>query len=252
MKAGEVKVLVFVVSFLSCFYFLVNMMPAYFVDQSLDYPGYNVPEYFEAVDMQNYRYSRNFTIQRSGGWEHEFNLGGKNIKFFVYSLDYDKFGFQTFDIFLQFGDFRLTYNWKGMDWYNKNGIKVSEQPLGEWSYPVIDIEDVDANYDNRSKVSEFTVKNEVLTIKVFLAFNTTKYSKPSEAYHNNELSILVCMGFDQVQTTTNAWNLISQILFFKMPNVHPLINALIAVPIWAAIAWLATTFILKFIPFVGD
>lgn len=251
MPTNEQKTLIFVVTFLSSFFLLLSFMPSQFYSQTNEEGvSYNVPEYFEAVDMQNYRYCHNFTIQCSTGWEYEFNLGGKNINFFVYSLDYDKFGFRTFDIFIDIFGIRLTHNWKGMDWYKK-GIKVSEQPLGEWSYPTIDIEDVDANYDNVSKVSEFTVKHDRLTIKVFLAFNTTKYSKPSEAYHNNELSILVCMGFDQAETTINAWTLISQLLTFKIPNVHPLINALIAIPIWVAIAWLVTIFILKFIPFVG-
>jgi len=37
------------------------------------------------------------------------------------------------------------------------------------------------------------------------------------------------------------------VLFFKMPNVHPVLNYIIAVPIWASIAWLAFALIIAII-----
>ena len=53
--------------------------------------------------------------------------------------------------------------------------------------------------------------------------------------------------FDQMATGLNAWDLISMVLFFKMPNVHPVLNYIIGVPIWISITWLAASIIIAFL-----
>jgi hypothetical protein len=81
-------------------------------------------------------------------------------------------------------------------------------------------------------------------------YNTTSYDNCTQAYENDALGIWLGINFDQVNTQYNAWNLISMILFFQMPDVHPLINVIIAIPIWVTIAYLVFTLITKLIPFL--
>jgi len=49
----------------------------------------------------------------------------------------------------------------------------------------------------------------------------------------------------------SAWNIVGMILFFQMPQVHPLFNLMFALPIWACIVYTIYRLILLAIPFVG-
>ncbi len=51
--------------------------------------------------------------------------------------------------------------------------------------------------------------------------------------------------FDQVNTSANAWSIMSQILVFDLPEVNSIINILISVPIWIGIAYLSFIIILR-------
>ena len=59
------------------------------------------------------------------------------------------------------------------------------------------------------------------------------------------------MGYSQNPSTVSAWNILAQLLFFQMPDVHPAVNALIAIPLWAAIGILVYRLVLMAIPFLG-
>jgi len=125
--------------------------------------------------------------------------------------------------------------------YAESGVNY-----GNW----LSIEKLDECWDNESSMVAFNIRTTEVQMRVYFGFNTTKYSKPSEAYYDDGLSCLYGIGFDQINTSTNAWNLIGSLLFFQMPDVHPAINALIAIPLWALIAYLIYVLILKAIPLV--
>ena len=241
MPVGEQKTLITVVSFLACFYLLVSFMPSYFTSGSTEYPSYNVPEYFEGIDLQSYAYFWNVTLYPNGGWKNS-DFAGRVLRISTGSDDIDMWTQSEFWVF--------TWDWDYFEWYDSQGIKHSEgSSFQKWRY--IKLSEIDEVY-NQTGSLEWTVKNGKAQYKVYFGFNETLYSTPSEAFSNSDLVMLVCAGYDQVATSVNAWNLIGQILFFKMPDVHPMINALIAIPLWTAIAWLMIIIILKFIPFVGD
>jgi len=97
----------------------------------------------------------------------------------------------------------------------------------------------------------YVAKTEDFQCRAYFGFNDTKYSSPTEAWDNYELDILIGMKFDQVNTSINAWSLISMLLFFQLPEVHWIINALIAIPIWITVAYLIYVLIIKIIPFIA-
>ena len=248
MPVGEQKTLIAVVSFLACFYLLVSFMPSYLLGDNPEYPSYNVPEYFEAVDIQSYACIWNITLNPDGEWKNN-DFAGLILKVMtglgrIYMWTQAEFRIGDITIFSWDRDY--------FHWYDSNGIEHTGcDPLVAPGWKYIKLSEIDEVYSETGSLA-WTVKNGKAQYKVYFGFNETLYSTPSEAFSNSDLVMLVCAGYDQVNTSVNAWNLIGQILFFKMPNVHPVINALIAIPVWVAITWLVIVIILKFIPFVGD
>ena len=86
-----------------------------------------------------------------------------------------------------------------------------------------------------------------MSLDVSFNYDEETYSSVEDAWNHHGLSFFIGIEFDQIATGLNAWDLIGMVLFFKMPNVHPLLNYIIAVPIWASIAWLAFALIIAVI-----
>jgi len=244
--SGEIKGLIVAITFLSTFFIIVAMIPAEFMVSSTEGRTVEVPEYFEAIDIQFFSFIHNFTIGAPdiyGKWDYKFEFAGRNVEFF--RQEGLGFSVRLYDKFWIF-----EYNIRGMEWFDANGRKVSEYDTFYLDY--LPFDELDSNYDSDMRVCPFTVKRSGETeFKVYFAFNTTKYSTPSEALEDNELHALFCAGIDDANTKLNAWNLVGAILFFQMPDVHPAINALIAIPLWTLIAYIVYVLILKAIPFVG-
>jgi len=243
MPTNEQKTLIFVVTFISCFFLLLSFMPSYFYSQTSEGLSYKIPEYFESVDVQSFAEYKNFSLTTN--YDKQDTIGGHNIYIRVRSSA-NGIMIATYE---RWWIFTWGYDW--FHWYDCQGIDRTTEDM-DMLRDGLKWDDLDAVYNKSDEQGlRWVLKNGKTQLVVYFGFNTTKYSKPSEAIGNNDLHILICISFDQVNTSINAWNLIGQLLTFKMPNVHPLINALIAIPIWVAIAWLVTIFILKFIPFVG-
>jgi len=240
---GELKPLVLVITVLATFAILMSMIPSEFYAESYEGRELNVPEYFESSDIYSFATTYNFTIP-STYWDKRFDLGGWHVMFKHYVYGEDKHFFsKTYDTWWVF-----EWGWKTLNWYNNKGIDVSEQR--EWG-PILTYDALDDNYDEDRNECKFTLKNNDVTFIVYFGFNTTTYSMPSEALAAGELECLYCLNFDQINTSFNAWNLVGAILFFQMPDVHPIINAIIAIPLWVCIGYLTFVLILKAIPFVG-
>jgi len=91
----------------------------------------------------------------------------------------------------------------------------------------------------------FTFQSETFTMEIFFGFNETIYDKPSVALNDYAMKIMIGVEWDQVATGMSAWDLVAMILFFKLPDIHWIVNAIIAVPIWIAIGYLSFILILR-------
>jgi len=243
---SEIRGLITVTSFMSAFLFLTLLIPSAF-----NIGGYeqqrqiNVPEYFEAIDIQSFAETYNITTGNDFA-EVYFSIGGWNLLWEVKPSQecYVFFSFDSWWIF--------KWNFQSFHWYNKNGIEKSTllnlQPPGHYgNHYVIEWKNINGN-----QTIQFSTQNPNVQLIVFFGYNTTEFSNVQDAINNDALSVLFCINFDQVNTSFNAWNLIGMLLFFQMPNVHPTINMLIAIPLWVVIAYLIYVLILKALPFVGD
>jgi len=246
--SAENITLVTVVTFLSVFFILVSMMPPGLLYTPSQKRIIEVPEYFQSIDLSYFSATKNFTLG-TGYIVYDFALGGWNFQFEVNPVN-QGFLLFTYD---SWGIFK--WNFESFTWHNsKSGIIVSVNEgiyLRGGSHNILKWTQLDPNYDSNSSLCEFTLDNPKTQCKIYFAFNTTAYSSPYAALQNGELACLIAIGMDFTNTRINAWNFIGMLLFFQAPEVHPAINALIAIPIWVMIAWLIYILILKAIPFVG-
>jgi hypothetical protein len=245
--SAENITLVTVISFLSMFFILVASMPSGILQSPQQGKVINVPEYFEAIDLSYFAATKNFTLG-TGYVVYDFALGGWNFQFEVNDVN-QGFLLFTYDSWAIF-----KWNYESFTWHNNKGITVSVNEgiyLRGGSHNILKWTQLDPNYDSNSSLCEFTLDNPKTQCKIYFAFNTTRYNSPYAALQSGDLNCLIAIGIDKVNTSINAWNFIGMLLFFQAPDVHPLLNAIIAIPIWVMIAWLIYILILKAIPFVG-
>lgn len=241
--SSENVTLVSVVTFLSTFFILVAMIPSNLMTAASG-KVVAVPEYFESVDVQSFAQLYNFTaafgVQDPKYFYEYFTLGGWNMRYGMikgYALTPDKLEISHYASWWVFKwEFHL------FDFYDSRGYNHGDQ---------LSPQELDSAWDGNSSLIMFNIQSDQAKMKMYIAYNQTEFTKPSEAFYDGTLWILVAIGFDQVNTSINAWNLIGAILFFQMPNVHWALNALISIPLWILIAWLIYILILKAIPFVG-
>lgn len=95
------------------------------------------------------------------------------------------------------------------------------------------------------------------TYYVYFIYNSTAYSSWSEAYDDGYLECYAGMGWKDAIEKQNAWSLIWSILIFQAPEVFGtgpaaiILNALVAIPLWASFAITGAIIILWFIPLLG-
>jgi len=237
---SEIRGLVVVGSFLSCLVLLIGLIPADFYPTAYEGKTVSPPEsgYFEAVDITYYVNTVIITLNDTGYhaykyppryYTYELDLGGHDLRLYDY---YDPDVQLKLEHFWVQWIFETNHHW--MKWINHEGVNRGE----ELTPSELDADYVEGNI-------RYIVKCDHFQAIGFFGFNETAYSKPSEAWENNDLHIMFAIEFDQATTGFNAWSLISGILFFQLPDVHPIINATIAVPIWIAIVYISVILIYR-------
>jgi hypothetical protein len=252
--SAENITLVTVITFLGVFAILVTTIPSAFLISQQEYKQVNVPTYFEAIDLQNF--AQTYVVNLTVGYDieyYDFKFGGWNLRVYDFGDTYEPPSGKWLWIRTQAEWWIFKWDFKYFRWYDKEGIDRSvDKVYYRDVYRVIYYYAFDEAYEKWGKDGlKWTIKTDFTKMIVYLGWNFTKYEKPSDALLAGEFSMLLCINFDKMNTSFNAWNLIGSILFFQMPNVHPVINAIIAIPIWVMIVWLMYILILKAIPFVG-
>jgi len=227
---------------LSIFVLLVNAIPGDFLVAQSDNMQVNLPDdVFKSVDVSSYATTYNLTLDDSGlqiflygvptAYRYSFSIGGHHF----YLYDYLPAGGGP--------AVRLTHYWY---WWifptNLHNLDFIDN-IGFNDGDLLTSTELDADYTSGN--IRYTVDCDHVNMETFFGFNETAYSSPSLAWAANDLRILFGMELDQVNTSTNAWMVISQVLFFQSPEVHSSINYIIAVPIWLCVAYVTFIVILK-------
>jgi hypothetical protein len=236
---GELKPLIVVVSFLALFAVLAGTIPGEFYAASYEGRHLDVPEYFDVLDIYSFADVWNGTF--SHGAAYEIEIGGHNLEIAGYN-DAEEicvWRYATFWIF--------KYSFQPMEWRTLK-IKISNRTeTYGFSAEYLKI----TQLDKYGYGTIYKLKCKDLELYASFGYNQTEYDTHLEAFHNEALHLFFGIHFDQVSTSFSAWDLIGMILFFQMPDVHPIINIIIAIPLWISIAYLTFALILKVIPFVS-
>lgn len=244
---SELRGLLTVGAFLGIFAFGIAMIPvdlqvaSFGERKTLDYPDYfdisRLQDYNTTwmgnVDNGTYKVGGPYHVYvqvlddgsgKFGGWDLElesdyYMLGTGMIR--IYKVNY-------------LWIFRTSYEY--MTWYDEEGNNLGN---------MLDGDELNDSYDEWERMDYEVVLAGELTFDVSFGFNETLYSSPYQAWQYDKLYIVAGMGFDQTKTTFDSWGLIQQIMFFQNPNIHPYLNAFIALALWIPMAYVAIMLLWK-------
>jgi hypothetical protein len=204
--ASEHGFLLFTLTFLSIFFLVVAMIPASFL-----YASSQQEPFSEALDSfvltkGDFHVCENITIQ-VGVFNYYLNV--------VWTDDTNHigYGFGSFYPFIAF-----------------------------WLDPILDRDYILDNEVNGQIILTLSGQNETVFVSSVIIYNHTLYDSLIDAFDSEELLFYIT---DLVVTESyygfgTGWmtglSLIAQLLFFSAPNIDPTLNAIIAIPIWVAIA----------------
>lgn len=242
--------LLFSLTFLGLFALLGGSIPTnFYVD--FEEPELYVPEsgYWTSVDLNFYAYYQAYTLNETGGYVgfpsswyiYDFTLGSQELSFV-----YRRPGESDLKCGLQHYSYHL---WIFGSWHYLDTClnTIGDQRLDEYDYLTDDY--IQADFSNDRLPYKWSCEHN--NVRVWFNYNTTLYSDVTDAWNNSDLHVLFALGMDQATSSMNAWDLIGMVLFFSIPDTHPLINAVIGIPIWIIIVYCAVRLILLALPFVG-
>lgn len=228
------RALITVISFLSVFLIVGVLIPYEF---SVDVEGKlaNVPDYFAVSDILLYNVSESvsFTLNKSLLLE-PFEFGGHSLA--ISSLIETRIMLHHY-----FWWAFIRHDYHAFTWYNSAQQIVSD----------INLRLQTATLDAHDYGEIYRVECDHMYFTVLFGYNETLYSSHTHAFDNEALMIWMGIDFDQRGTSLSAWNLVTMLLTFQMPDIHWSINMMLAIPFWACIAYLVYVLIIKMIPFVA-
>lgn len=244
---NDVRMISFCVLFFFGFAFIIGFLPSELYSSTYQYDR-EFPDFYAGLDIAgDYAYTANFTVNDGtftsstlilGYREYLFDLGGQNWVVYVdEGYTHLKFGERNYlGIFWISTDF-LTFKYEtGAD---RGDILAYAEMNGDF-----------VGNEGWLKYRMIHPRDPAIGCDVLIGFNTSRYASPQDALANEGLRVVVGIGFDDVSTTLNVWQLIGSIMLFQAPMIHPLLNAPIAFTLWIVFVFGLAMFIARFIPFL--
>jgi len=236
--------ILFIVTFLGIFIVIVGMIYSESPELMAAQPQYrdvDIPEELEAFEVPVYSYqSFNITWEAGGWFDVDFDFDDHEppyvYRFTAYNTTND-FGEEPLVFFIEWD----SYPWSGhgLDfWFNNTNYDTN-----------LAFATMDTIYSETGELI-FAVKTEDTTELSFLCsfrWNETTYSTPSEALHNNGMMVYVGRTWEQEMSALNAWSIITMVLFFQLPDIHPALSLIIGLPIWVSISYIIFILITKIV-----
>lgn len=237
---SELRGLIVVGTFVGVLVILIGLIPYGFIMDAQDYEGRTInPTYFEAISLEqyatNYTYPLNGTsasLSSSGLWGHSVKIGGHDLGFYYPEAN------STIDYILRID------HWERWALLVYNPHPCSFRSVGVDYGTKLEKTELNSLYENKSKLN-FQFYDAHIELDLFFGFDSSLYDTPEDAHNHYDLQILIGVTWDQIATTMSAWDVLALVLFFQLPGIHPLINAIIAIPIYLCIGYLAFILILR-------
>jgi len=236
---SELRTIITLGTFLGVLIFLIACIPPAFLIPDYEGKTIETPEYFEAIEITKYASTWNYTFDGSditkenpSAYIKRKEIGGHTFYFYYAKPN------KTINGIFWVG--HITYWWIFETGHHRMDIWNS----GVYKGTSLDRTELDDDYTERDDLT-YTFQCQHTQLDIFFAFNETTYSTPSEAFDGQELKMLIGIEWSQIDTSVSAWDIIGMVLFFQLPTVHWAINALIAIPIWLGMAYVAFILILR-------
>jgi len=235
-------ILLTVITFLGVCFTLIGFMPSWIMTERRDYRKPDIPEELAAEEhlILNFSDVEFINATKEGAW-WESKVGGHDIKI-MWDQELDFIGVAHLDIW-RFAIFVVYTGEHGMEWSYRG------QPILETDDGILEnVSRIDDYFDDGA--ARFKLKCDHFHFHFLLYYQTENYTKFSDAFAVNDFGMVIGLTFDQTATTLSSWDLINAILFFQAPQIHPLLNFIIALPLLISIAFLIYEFIRRLIPFL--
>lgn len=232
-----------VVTFLGIFATLLVAMPSGLLETEFTgKQGIYAEEYWGLSDLEQLATFHNITADNGGSYYYEswgIDEGfGHNFDYIITDYGGDVGEAMVNKHFFIWVIFAVEHH--NMEWTEKtNGTSYGEV------LTLVEFEEA-AVFDSDTDITSasYTLTCDHVTLHSVVAYNGTAYSNSSIAWAADALTVEFAIDWDELGTGLNAWNLLAQILFFQAPDIHPVLNAFIAIPLWAAIGYLAYALIM--------
>lgn len=233
---SELRGLIVIISFLGVLVLLMGFMPTEIYSMGEE-REIDVPEEWNGIPLRNLNLTDtwNGTLISTGSQAWDFGVGGRNLRL---EGSYQIYG-NYIKLFHRSG-FGLLWT-ETMRWYNARG---EERQYIEGQYGISKTI-LDEDYADFVELQYIVKSDWPFSVTSMFFFNNTAYNTPSEAWANDELNIFIGITWEHTSTVYNAWDVIAMLLFYRLPDINPIINSIIAIPIWIAVAYISFILILR-------
>lgn len=244
MSENYTPIFITVITFLGSLVFLISLVPPDFY-VSTDLRGVSTAD-FDSSDLEFYNNTWSHYLDTNGSWwvaaEPDIlnlpvdsgDFGGWNLR-----LEYSKANLSHHIIRCTHvheewwgiipSHHRMTFSFKGSD--RGTILSINET--------VVDM--------TGSNLAKYSVSCDHFRYRLFLTYNNTLYSSLEDAWNHYKVLASTGIEFNEMNTGLNAWTILSALVFFQLPNVHWTVNALLAIPIYAAVIIISFILILEVI-----
>lgn len=237
---AEIRSFVVTVSFLMIFSLLVGFVPTVIFGGG-GLGGIPPVAGLDPAVLSGYQYTKSIRTN-STYFSASYLLGVAHH----YSLGDTSFIMHTYQEWPQFrlGVKSLVFGvWVGgVDWLRFRA-KASGADRGD----TLSLDEIQYDYQTGGQPVRYQLIGRAGVGDLLCTWDTTLYSTAASAAAANSLYFIHGIGVGEVGSM-NVLSFLLSILTFRAPNIHPAINALIAVPIYAVVGYLFLVILEKFKP----
>lgn len=247
---GIYKPFIFITVFMGIFALLLSLgiadMPLAFTGATeLEYAD-NFPEYFDAAEVESLAQYHNITADNGGAYySQDWGIDegfGHNFLFKCNDVGGDlKIVNEHYFPWLSIPTGNHEMTWIGFDTGEDFGTYLLDSEFQTVSYITGSVE------DGFLEQAKFKVACDHVRLLSTVSYNATAYANLTMAFLSDAATVVFAISWDELGTGLSAYSLISDIMTFNRPDVHPALNALIAVPLWAMIGFIIVVIILAII-----
>lgn len=245
--AGVKDSFLYAVVFIAIFALLVTLgvsaTPELF-GESEEMEYYDMPDYFDVASIEDLATYHNITADNGGGYfssdwgitegfGHNFLFEASTVATEVKIANQHYYTWWVFPVGHHY-----------MEWYSDDANQTDfGDEITELEIDSIREFDIDSLY----YVSSFKVMCDHVQMFAKVGYNSTLYYNSTSAFLADDLHVVFAINWDELGTGLNAYNLIAQIMTFSRPDIHPALNAFVAIPLWASIGFMIVVIILAIV-----